>query len=343
MPKFSVIVPVYNVKEYLPECIDSLVGQSYRDYEVLLIDDGSTDESGELCEKYASEFPKIKCFHKENGGLSDARNYGIARAEGEYLCFVDSDDYVGTDMLQAYVDVINNQHCAEESKNKSIDVILEPGQHTIKTSKNGKISIEHHLKFKGGEAFGYISGPEAFSICMDNPSFAAFGKCFRRQFWIGNQFEFTKGLTAEDLDLIYKVVYKATKVAMTSDYYYYYRDKREGSIMSTFGYKNIMDLFHIFEGWEQFFRDKNVDSKDADKMRKLFGENLVSVILPACWNIYKANKDASSELEQSYDIIRNYLIYRSQLLAVADKLVGYRYVSMLCYIRKYIIQKFFAY
>ena len=89
----SIIVPVYNVEQYLDRCISSLVGQTYAELEILLVDDGSTDGSGILCDRWQSRDPRIRVFHKENGGLSDARNHGLEHAHGEYICFVDSDDW----------------------------------------------------------------------------------------------------------------------------------------------------------------------------------------------------------------------------------------------------------
>ena len=90
----SVVIPVYNVEDYLHYAIDSLVNQTYKNFEVLLINDGSTDNSGKLCDKYAQEYDWIKVFHKENGGLSDARNYGVLKATNEWIFFLDPDDYI---------------------------------------------------------------------------------------------------------------------------------------------------------------------------------------------------------------------------------------------------------
>lgn len=93
-PKISVIVPVYKAEEYLHRCVDSILAQTFQDFEVLLIDDGSPDRSGEICDEYARKDRRVRVFHKENGGVSSARNMGLDHARGEYICFVDSDDWV---------------------------------------------------------------------------------------------------------------------------------------------------------------------------------------------------------------------------------------------------------
>ena len=96
----SIVVPVYNVEKYLERCVDSLINQTYKNIEIILVDDGATDNSGELCDKLLFKDSRIKVFHKLNGGLSDARNYGINQATGEYLLFVDSDDWVENEIVE---------------------------------------------------------------------------------------------------------------------------------------------------------------------------------------------------------------------------------------------------
>lgn len=102
-PKISIIVPVYKTEAYLHRCVDSILAQTFTDFEVLLIDDGSPDRSGEICDEYAKKDSRIKVFHKPNGGASDARNVGLDNAQGEYVCFVDSDDVVDKDFLEIFL------------------------------------------------------------------------------------------------------------------------------------------------------------------------------------------------------------------------------------------------
>ena len=102
----SIIVPVYNVEEYLPACLDSIINQTYTEIEIILVDDGSTDSSGEICDRYAKIDERVKVIHKSNGGLSDSRNVGIQVAKGEYIGFVDSDDYVEFDMYETLFNIL---------------------------------------------------------------------------------------------------------------------------------------------------------------------------------------------------------------------------------------------
>lgn len=127
----SIIVPVYNVQDYLRACIDSLLGQTYTNFELLLIDDGSPDESGAVCEEYAQRDSRIKVYHKENGGLSDARNYGIERAGGTYLTFVDSDDCVSPRYLEVLMEMVHRYHtrmaCVDCFVTSRMDTALPEG------------------------------------------------------------------------------------------------------------------------------------------------------------------------------------------------------------------------
>lgn len=108
-PKISIIIPVYNTEQYLPRCLDSVLSQSFTDFELLLVDDGSTDESGAICDAYAERDVRLVVLHKENGGVSSARNLGMKEAKGEWICFVDSDDELLAGGLQTMVDGVSNE------------------------------------------------------------------------------------------------------------------------------------------------------------------------------------------------------------------------------------------
>lgn len=123
-PKISVIVPVYNVEKYLRRCIDSILAQTFTDFELLLIDDGSKDSSGEICDEYARNDERVRVFHKENGGVSSARNLGLDNAKGEWVSFVDADDIIYSNNLDILFEVARN--------NPTINFVI--GNYFYKTS-----------------------------------------------------------------------------------------------------------------------------------------------------------------------------------------------------------------
>ena len=127
----SVIIPVYNIEQYLPRCLDSVIAQTYNNLEIILVDDGSTDSSGEICDKYSLLDNRIKVIHKSNGGVSSARNEGLEVAKGDYIGFVDGDDIIEKDMYQILLDNAIKYHC--EMSCCQIDTISVDG---VRTSIN---------------------------------------------------------------------------------------------------------------------------------------------------------------------------------------------------------------
>ncbi len=290
-PLFSIILPIYNVEEYLEECVNSVLSQDCSDYEIVLVDDGSLDKSGAICDRLQKEHDCIRAYHKVNGGLSSARNYGTERALGKYIYYLDSDDFIAQGALSTFRELIEKKNYPE--------VILENGQYYYNGEKQTKV-----VKFTGGEDFGYLTGAEALhKLIKGQPLHAAFGKCFKRSFWNENGFRFTEGLTSEDLDIIYKVIYKADKVAMTSEPFYVYRENREGSIMNKFKEKNMRDLFAIFDGWEEFFEKNNCDELTINGMRRLFGDVYYDFV------ICKLGVVESADMEKLYEDSKKYISY----------------------------------
>ena len=108
--RISVVVPVYNVEQYLEKCVNSIINQTYKNLEIILVDDGATDKSGKLCDELAKLDNRIMAYHKKNGGLSDARNYGVERATGDYIGFVDGDDYIDAEMYEKLYEAIKKEN-----------------------------------------------------------------------------------------------------------------------------------------------------------------------------------------------------------------------------------------
>lgn len=207
--KFSVIVPVYNVEKYLPKCIESIINQTNQDFELLLVNDGTKDNSQSIIDDYVKKYPtKIKSFIKENGGLSDARNYGVDRASGEYIVFVDSDDYINEGLLDAL-----NQHI---SKYNFVDVI---GYNFVDMNEAyEKLGVTTRPKKEN------LSGENAIIELVLNKQYfePAWSFAYRTEFWKKNNFKYIKGLYHEDFALTPLVILKAKKVSFIDfDGYFY--------------------------------------------------------------------------------------------------------------------------
>ena len=242
----SVIVPVYNVENYLAKCLDSLVNQSYENIEILVVNDGSTDDSEKIMKEYVQKFPeKIKAFHKENGGLSDARNFGIDRATGDYLGFVDSDDYVVDRMFEEMLNlavkhqaemVICNIQKVDEHGNVTQKLIQIPNMPE-------KIDLENH-----------------FSVFSDLSYFAC-NKLFKKELFSNKRFK--KGVHFEDIQLIPQLLLSCNTLAQTQNFHYQYLERTD-SISKTHTEKGLDILFAV-EDVESFFKF----SKYADKKKEL--------------------------------------------------------------------------
>jgi glycosyltransferase involved in cell wall biosynthesis len=234
---FSVVVPVYNIEKWVEKCIDSMISQTYTDFELILVDDGSTDRSGEICDRYGEKYPFIRVLHKENGGLSDARNYGAQHATGEYLLFVDGDDFIAPNALEMLYHPI---------KAGKPDVVLAEGQYNVYADHTEEIK-----RFQKSE-FENLTGKEAL-LCTSKifPNWSAWGKAFRMSFWKTHEFSFQKGRLAEDLQLIDRVILEAESVAMVPSYYYY--QFREDSIVHSVSPKLVLDELDNLDDWEQYF------------------------------------------------------------------------------------------
>ena len=208
--KVSIIVPVYNVELYLEKCLLSLVHQTLQEIEIIVVNDGSKDDSQKIIEKFQQEYPtKIFGFIKENGGLSDARNFGIDQAKGQYLGFVDSDDYVSETMFEEMYNLAE-KHSAELTI-CNLQKVDENGNITQKLTQlpnfSDKIILENHL-----------------SVFSDISYFAC-NKLFRRELFQNKRFK--KGIHFEDIELIPQLLLECKTLAFTPNYHYQYLERRD--------------------------------------------------------------------------------------------------------------------
>jgi len=240
--KVSIIVPVYNVENYLAKCLDSLVNQTYQNIEILVVNDGSNDNSEKIIADYVLKFPhKIKAFHKENGGLSDARNFGINHAKGDYLGFVDSDDHVSETMFEEMLNLAK-KHDAEMVI-CNIQKVDEQGNVKQKLTQIPNMPAKIDLE-------------ENFSVFADLSYFAC-NKLFRKELFEGKRFK--KGVHFEDIQLIPQLLLECKTLAQTQKYHYQYL-ARQDSISKTHTEKGL-DILKSVEDVEVAFRNSQYSSK----------------------------------------------------------------------------------
>lgn len=214
--RYSVIIPVYNVEKYLERCIKSVLNQKSNDYEILLIDDGSTDSSPILCDYYAERYKSIRVFHQANGGLSNARNHGIDEAKGDYLLFLDSDDWIGQDSFEIFNCIID--------KYPTIDLIAGKA---LFSNDIGEISETVRYGLKRG--FYSIQDYLDKLLYYDSYKACAPYTIYKRQMIQMNNLKFKDAIIHED-ELWTPMVLTQAKNVYFTDEYFYYHYIREGSI-----------------------------------------------------------------------------------------------------------------
>ena len=238
MPKFSIIVPVYNVEKYIKKCLDSIFSQSFKDFEVIVVNDGTKDKSIEIAKKY-----NIKLIEQENKGLSEARNAGVKKASGEYLIFIDSDDYIEKDLLKEI--------------NKSLTNNPDIVRFQAKVIKDDTKTMYHEKEFTG------LNGVDAFKEIVSyhfvEPA------CFyaiRRDYYVKNNFSFRKNAFHEDFGLIPLIIFKS-KIVNSIDYCGYSYIERNGSIMTSKRYdktlKKVSDVLDHYRYLTEAVAESKLD------------------------------------------------------------------------------------
>lgn len=240
MSKISIIVPVYNVERYLDKCIFSILEQSFTDFELILVNDGSKDNSGMMCDGYKDRDSRIKVIHQENSGLSAARNIGIETSEGEYVTFIDSDDFIHRNMLEIlYNNILGNKadisvcdyHLVYEGK----EISKELGDNNITLYTN-------------------IEGVKKIVEKSKASMIVAWGKLYTRNLFCDIRYPALK--YHEDEFVTYKLLYKSTKIVATDAKLYYYLQRSNGITGSTYSIKRLEKLEALEEAI-MFFKNEN--------------------------------------------------------------------------------------
>ena len=253
-PLVSIVVPVYKVEKYIRECIDSILKQTYQNYELILVDDGSPDRCGEICEDYKKKNEKIQVIHKQNGGLSDARNAGTKIAKGEYITYIDSDDYVSENYLEKLV-----------SAAVKYDADFVPGNYT-REAFNSTVGNEEHV-FASDQAFRKL-------LTWDTVMVYAWAKLYRLSMF--QNIEYPVGRLSEDCCTTYKLILNSNKVVCIDDEIYYYRITPNSILTSKFNVKRF-ELWKVPEEIKAYLGNQAKSYKDELEYYKMrIGINLLN-------------------------------------------------------------------
>lgn len=237
----SVIIPVYNVEDYLHYAIESLEKQTYKNFEIILVNDGSTDNSGKLCDEYSEKYSNVRVFHKENGGLSDARNFGIQKAQGEFITFLDPDDYLETYSLELLTGIQEIHDCDIISTRVKPTELYNIYSNYSVTEEDFKNVIVMDRDVFLEEAF--YDKVATVSAC---------GKLYRRSIL---EIPFPKGRIYEDLYIVSEHVAKTNKIVHTTlQIYNYY--KRQGSIVNSKFTSKQYDFFDAINHNRDIIKNK---------------------------------------------------------------------------------------
>ena len=232
MPKVSVIVPIYNVEKYLEKCINSLLSQTLEDIQIILVNDGSKDNSGNIAKEYEKNTKdRVIYVEKENGGLSDARNYGLKYATGDFIAFLDSDDYI-------------EKNAYEEMYNKAIEENADYVECDFIWEFPNKIRVDKQYPYKNKK--------EMLSFVR----VVAWNKLIKRQLIIDNNLEFPKGLRYEDVEFTYKLIPFINKFAYVDKPFIHYV-QREGSIANVQN-ERTAEIFTVLDNVIEFYKKNNI-------------------------------------------------------------------------------------
>ena len=268
--KISVIIPVYNIRDYLERCVSSVINQTYHNLEIILVDDGSTDGSNLICDRLAEQDERIVVIHKENGGLSDARNAGIDRASGEILSFIDGDDYIEPDMYKvmarAMKEDVSLVICGMRVLNSEgeclINVLWNKNRNEVLTKKE---CLQGFFRSGGRDGFGV-------SCC---------NKIYRRELF--ENIRFVKGKISEDIECLYRILDKVDKCVCVNESFYIYV-KREGSISNSGFYEKQMDVLRTLQKITTDIEERYPDLKSAAYRFELQW-------LLSCWKVVQGADD----------------------------------------------------
>lgn len=312
-PKISVIVPVYNVEKYLNKCVESIVNQTYKNLEIILIDDGSPDNCPKICDEWAEKDDRIKVIHKENGGVSSARNAGLDLSSGDFIGFVDADDYVNENTYSFLIDdLIKHQSDVSMCSINFLD-------------KNGNI-------YKSDDELNLANFIEDNCNNIVNEMYktcnchwvALWNKLYSKE--IFKTLRFPEGRLFEDWTIVPMIYYKCKRLSYISDKLYNYLARREGSAVHTYTLKRYYDCACADYDHYLFFSQKNFHKFDSDISMYIVSD------FKKCIKSYKPSKENKNYIKKAYkmayDVSKNKLLFFMRCFPVLFK-IFFKVVSKL--------------
>jgi len=269
----SIIIPVYNVEKYINRCIDSILKQTYKNIEVILVDDGSTDNSGKICDEYSEKDKRIKVIHKQNGGQSEARNYALDIFEGEYVTFLDSDDYVSEDYIEYMYNLLINTKT--EMSICAVQIVNDDKKmYNIEQTK-----IEIYNKKEAFENLLYSEGVEV----------AVYAKLYPRKYF--DEIRFPVGEKYEDIAIIAELMNKAEKISYGDKKCYFYYTRPGSTSKSGFN-KNELDYIKNVKRMLDFIKSNLTGVEEAILRYRIYSKFRILRIM-----LFSENKDKKLQAE----------------------------------------------
>ena len=278
--KYSVIIPVYNVEKYIDRCLKSIISQNYDDLEIIVVDNGSTDSSGSICDTYANEHSNISVYHIENHGVGSARNFGLSKARGEFIYFVDSDDYLVGNLFAEF----------EDKLAPDLDLLVFSYYNSFEqemTERNRtKKSLPHSGIYDKNDFIKIFT-----DLLLSDMLYTVWNKFYRREFLLENNFSFEQYELGEDVRFNLDVYREVNKIYLSQDSYYVYVIGRKGSAMSGYNPKRLQYQLQELKLVDSLLKDWHIDSSNLDNTVK------ARILMSNIYNISKQKLPVTNKVK----------------------------------------------
>lgn len=318
MPRFSIIAPVYNVEQYLAECVESVLAQTFTDWEMILVDDGSPDNCPRLCDEWAGKDARIKVVHKKNGGASSARNVGIRESGGEYILFLDSDDfYNDKDALKTFDDKLKENEtdvlifgCTDFNMNTGKTIVSRTGYDLDLIGKHNYIDTLHYLL----SSKMIPGGPTIF--------------CVKKSIIVNNDIHFKEGIQDEDYDFVLSIFISCQSIGAINDPFYSYRKGRLDSVTGSSNIKMICGIEYTVNKWLE--QSQKIHNEMIKKDVLNYVAFIYSTGFVICGRMKRKTRKDALKIMNRYTAVLKYAYWiKPKITFAAVKLLGANLFSVL--------------